>query len=136
MSNRSLVHISVACRDEAKQLVPTFVHWLDVDNAWLQKLHLEIMQDLCNIIAENFEDIEKKAKSETRLDFRKVAGSSRIAVANAASPRQSSAHNVVEIGDHCNAHLYCASFTLTVWIAPHESLCCGRSEMWPIECIC
>jgi hypothetical protein len=143
MANRSLIHVRVAS-PAGEKLLPVYLHWLAVDNLWMKSGEARILQELCRLLVDNMDEIEKKAKAEGKFSFKRVGGSDLVCLAYAVSARDASSHCLIQMDcqpDRGN-HLYNTSrFSLTIWIAPHgmdvggeEGGSSARREQWPIDC--
>ena len=121
---------------DPERVVPVYLHWLEIDNDWLTEGYAGILEELCAIIADNIEEFEKRAKTDGRVLFRRVAGIEKVAAAVAVVPQESTSHSVFVIGEKSNTLLQNSDFNLIVWVGPKDSFLSKREAECPIDCVC
>lgn len=119
---------------EHERIVPVNLHWLEGDHEWMECDYAGIIDELCEVITENVDEFEKRVKNETKVVFKRVAGHSKVSMAVAVKPIESSNHSVFVIGD-VHALYQNASYCLTVWIGPKTRTISEDDMHWPIECV-
>mmetsp|Transcript_24520 Transcript_24520/g.40881 ORF Transcript_24520/g.40881 Transcript_24520/m.40881 type:complete len:164 (-) Transcript_24520:57-548(-) len=161
MSNRTLIHIQVS-NSEGVTLVPIDLHWMESDMEWIQKEESHVIWELSRLIAENLEDIEKKAKSDgNKQNYKRLGGSTLIEMAYATAPRGASAHCVIQMppGGEKSSNIlhHSPPYSLISWVGPNpksrskseadgrmksdaDCKCTNNHDLttsslkWPIEC--
>lgn len=120
-SHRNLLNLVVHGKNE--KILPVYLHLLDQDIKWMNKNYRKVLKDLCNVIEENLDYIEKKSQSESKTSLSQISGGSFVNCYFSIKDTSSNGRvNVLRVSEEgVTRSCPTASFSLCVWLRPIEA---------------
>jgi hypothetical protein len=146
MVNRTLLNVRLVCKGKTigsndDTFISVYVHWLDLYCDWVEFNYDVIVNEISRMVAENVDEIEKRAKLEAKTTFKEMANSKLLTMAVALCLRDSNAYSIVSLGNDDsvapNSVIASVDYGIKAWIAPPAGA--GRQveqEKWPVDCVC
>jgi hypothetical protein len=112
--NKNILHLSI--QGQREKLLPVQLHFLQDDLVWVNDNKTEILDDICVIVRNNLEFIEKRSKTESKVTFARLNAGKYVNVAFTTIRSADSKYNIVVFPNSSSAHCpSLASFTLVLW---------------------
>ena len=121
LSHRNLFHLVVHGKSE--KILPVYLHLLEQDLKWMNKNYRKVLKDLCNVIEENLDYIEKKSQTDAKHSLSQISGGSLVSCFFSIKENSNNGRvNLLRVNEDGLARTCStASFSLCVWLRPIEA---------------
>ena len=126
--------IQVKLKKYIDRILPVHLHWLDMDQEWMENNYGAILDELCRVIERNLDEFDKRSRTESKLVYKRVEDSEILSLAVSLQVRDSCHHCVIQIkGENNRNYIPNYDYALVAWIGPRVK---DKNVEWPVECIC
>ncbi len=112
--NKNMLHLSI--QGQREKLLPVQLHFLHDDLDWVNENGVEILNDICAIVRNNLDFIEKRSKTESKVTYARLNAGKYVNVSFTTVRSNESRYNIIVFPNSRSAHCpSVASFTLILW---------------------